>query len=185
VGRKPLTSNHIAKHRHERKENPESHRPILASAVRPRESRKTVTDIRVCKKLRATSCAQCEVLMRRNGRGSIILALALVSGVSAVHLQEASTPNRKTAQLRYRLVPDFLKLPSNNMYFLEVSGVALNSKGHIFVFQRGAHPLVEFDENGNFVRCMGEGLFSRPHGLRIDSARIFGSPTMVRISCSS
>jgi DNA-binding beta-propeller fold protein YncE len=29
--------------------------------------------------------------------------------------------------------------------------------------------LVEFDENGNFVRTMGEGLFTRPHGLRIDS----------------
>jgi len=66
-------------------------------------------------------------------------------------------------------VPDFLKLPST-LYLSEVSGVALNSLGHVFLFQRGTHPLVEFDENGNFVRTMGEGLFTRPHGLRIDAS---------------
>jgi DNA-binding beta-propeller fold protein YncE len=99
--------------------------------------------------------------------GPTILALALLFGVSSVRPQESSTSNRKAARLQYRLVPDFLKLPSN-LYFSEVSGVALNSKGHVFVLQRGAHPLVEFDQNGNFVRSVGEGLFTRPHGLRID-----------------
>lgn len=48
--------------------------------------------------------------------------------------------------------------------------MALNSHGHIFVFQRRAHPLVEFDAKGNFVRTMGESLFTRPHGLRIDAS---------------
>ena len=39
-------------------------------------------------------------------------------------------------EIKYRSVPDFLKLPPD-MYFGEVSGVAVNSKGHIFVFSRG------------------------------------------------
>jgi DNA-binding beta-propeller fold protein YncE len=95
-----------------------------------------------------------------------MLGGVVVLPVSHAVWQDASS-SQNTAQLQYQLVPDFLKLPAN-LYFSEVSGVALNSRGHIFVFQRGTHPLVEFDESGNFVRTMGEGLFKRPHGLRID-----------------
>ena len=29
--------------------------------------------------------------------------------------------------------------------------------------------LSEFDENGRYVRSLGEGLFDHPHGLRIDT----------------
>ena len=39
-------------------------------------------------------------------------------------------------EIRYRSVPDFLKLPPD-LYFGEVAGVAVNSKGHLFVFSRG------------------------------------------------
>src|SRR3974377_1055676 len=39
-------------------------------------------------------------------------------------------------KIRYQSVPDFLKL-APDMYFGEVAGVALNSKGHVFVFSRG------------------------------------------------
>jgi DNA-binding beta-propeller fold protein YncE len=38
----------------------------------------------------------------------------------------------------------------------------------VFVFNRGAHPLVEFDRHGAFVRAWGDGLYMRPHGMRID-----------------
>lgn len=55
------------------------------------------------------------------------------------------------------------------MNFGEVSGVAFNSKEHIFVFHRGARPLVEFDSSGKFVRTFGDGLFKSAHGLRIDA----------------
>lgn len=107
--------------------------------------------------------------MLRRALESMMLALVLFCSVSQGQPQDALASHRETAELHYRLVPDFLKLPPN-LYFSEVSGVALNSKGHIFVFQRGPHPLVEFDENGNFVQTMGEGLFTRPHGLRTDDA---------------
>lgn len=39
-------------------------------------------------------------------------------------------------EIRYTSVPDFLKLPPDT-YFGEVAGVAVNSKGHVFVFSRG------------------------------------------------
>ena len=106
--------------------------------------------------------------MPRRTFGLVRVSLALAFCVSSVHPQNMSTSPSSTAEMHYQLVPNYLKLPPD-LYFSEVSAVAVNSKDHIFVFQRGSHPLVEFDENGNFVRTMGEGLFTRPHGLRIDS----------------
>jgi hypothetical protein len=101
------------------------------------------------------------------GRRTGLIILLLTFALQVLRLQ-AQVASGQVTEMPYRVVPNFLKLPSD-LYFSEVSGVAMNSKGHIFVFQRGSHPLVEFDEDGNFVRTMGEGLFTRPHGLRIDS----------------
>ena len=44
---------------------------------------------------------------------------------------------RQVPQIPFDSVPNFLKLPAD-MYLGEVSGVAVNSKGHVFVFQRGS-----------------------------------------------
>jgi hypothetical protein len=73
-------------------------------------------------------------------------------------------------EIRYRSVPDFLKLPPD-LYFGEVAGVAVNSKGHVFVFSRGnttgpaygasAAQLLEFGADGKFVREI------RPQPLRV------------------
>jgi len=83
--------------------------------------------------------------------------------VSTLVLAETSS----VPLLPYRVVPNFFKLP-DNWHFGEASGVALNSKGHIFVFQRAEPMLSEFDANGKFLREIGSGLFNHPHGLRID-----------------
>ena len=68
----------------------------------------------------------------------------------------------------YVAVADDFKLPPG-MNFGGVSGVAINSKGHIFLLHRGPMPLMEFDADGNFIRSYGDGMFERPHGLRIDA----------------
>jgi DNA-binding beta-propeller fold protein YncE len=67
-------------------------------------------------------------------------------------------------------VPDVLKFP-DNVYMGEAAGVAINSKGHIFVFNRGSHPIMEFDANGTFLRSIAEGLygFVFPHFVRVDA----------------
>ncbi len=70
--------------------------------------------------------------------------------------------------LGYVAAPDHFKLP-HGANFGGVSGVAINSRGHIFVFHRGPGPLMQFDADGNFVRALCEGMFTRPHGLRIDA----------------
>lgn len=71
------------------------------------------------------------------------------------------------APLDYVVVPESFKLPAG-MNFGGTSGIAINSRGNLFVLHRGPMPLMEFDPDGNFIRGWGDGLFERPHGLRID-----------------
>ena len=109
---------------------------------------------------------------------SLLLLTVLLAGVflpaGYVFAQQSPVP-----EIPYQSVPDFLKLP-DNMYLGEVSGVAVNSKGHIFVFHRGnttgpaygaaAAQLLEFDPDGNFLREIGHNLYawSFAHAVKID-----------------
>jgi len=61
-----------------------------------------------------------------------------------------------------------LPLPSGMTWARHVSSVAINSKGHIFVFHRaeaGKPQLVEFDQNQKFVRAFGEDIALRAHSM--------------------
>jgi DNA-binding beta-propeller fold protein YncE len=73
-------------------------------------------------------------------------------------------------EIPYESVPNVLKLPADR-YLGEAAGVAVNSKGHIFVFHRGGHTqLLEFDGDGKFIREIGKDLygFVFAHVVRID-----------------
>jgi streptogramin lyase len=70
--------------------------------------------------------------------------------------------------LPYVAVAEAFKLPAG-MNFRGTSGIAFNSKGHIFVIHRGPMSVMEFDPDGTFIRGFGDGLFERAHGLRIDA----------------
>ena len=83
-------------------------------------------------------------------------------------IAQVMPPSKPVPELGYQVSTDFFEFPANWVEG-EASGVALNSKGHIFLFQRTRPMLSEFDENGRYVRSLGEGLFDHPHGLRIDA----------------
>jgi DNA-binding beta-propeller fold protein YncE len=100
-----------------------------------------------------------------------ILAPFLLLAVSAFAQQPP--------EIRFRTVPDFLKLPPD-LYLGEASGVAINSKGHIFVLSRGnttgpaygaaATQLLEFAPDGKFIREIGHNLYawSFAHTVKVD-----------------
>jgi hypothetical protein len=69
---------------------------------------------------------------------------------------------------RYRVVENWAKLPEG-WNLTDVASVAVDSKDRIYVFNRGAHPMVVLDREGNFITSWGEGLFNRAHGLHIDT----------------
>ena len=44
--------------------------------------------------------------------------------------------------------------------FIQVSSVAVTPRGTVLVFHRGAHPIMEFESGGKFLRSWGDGEFS-------------------------
>src|SRR5437764_3060980 len=113
--------------------------------------------------------------------GSTVGALKIFAVVLAsVLLAVPSIAQQGVPEIAFDSVADFLKLP-DGMNFGEVPGVAVNSKGHIFVFTRSnsaygpafgatAAQLLEFGPKGAFIREVGKQLYgwSFAHSVRID-----------------
>ena len=104
----------------------------------------------------------------------VLAAFVLLAAPMSVGAQSGAP------DLPFESVPDFLKLPAG-MNFGEVSGVAVNSRGHVFVFTRSnsangpayapaAAQLLEFGPKGEFIREVGRGSYawSFAHTVRID-----------------
>lgn len=102
------------------------------------------------------------------------LALAL-----CLALPNALSAQNAVPEIPFDSVPNFLQLPPN-LYLGETAGVAVNSKGHIFVFTRGnstgpaygaaAAQLLEFAPDGTYLREIGHNLYawSYAHAVRVD-----------------
>ena len=71
-------------------------------------------------------------------------------------------------ELGYQPVPDVFRLP-RGLNFGPCSGVAVDSKGNLFVFNRSAHALMAFTGKGKYLRTLAGGVFTQPHGLRVDA----------------
>src|SRR6266436_6761571 len=112
-----------------------------------------------------------------------VFALSVVLALFLGGLQFGPAPayaQQNVPEIQFDSVPDFPTLPPG-MNFGEVSGVAVNSKGHVFVFTRSnsangpaygaaAAQLFEFGPKGEFIREIGKGLYSwsEAHTVRID-----------------
>lgn len=101
--------------------------------------------------------------------------LLTLTSFTAVLFAQTAVP-----EIPFEAIPNFPKLPPD-MYLGEVAGVAVNSKGHLFVFSRGnttgpaygasAAQLLEFDREGKYLREIGRNLYawSFAHAVRVDS----------------
>src|ERR1044072_743768 len=110
--------------------------------------------------------------MKSMTRAIAVLGLALLAGPLSAQ--------GRIPELQFESVPGFLSLPAG-FNFGEVAGVAVNSKGHLFVFTRSnsaggpayaptAAQLLEFGPKGEYLREVGKGLYgwSFAHSVRID-----------------
>jgi DNA-binding beta-propeller fold protein YncE len=111
-----------------------------------------------------------------------ILAALLPAAVLAIG---ASLAAQNVPDINFDSNADLLRTP-NDVFVGEVGGVAANSKGQIYVYTRTGHPyatvgdnrtflrggsrLFQFDQNGKFVRELGQDVygFNSAIGLRID-----------------
>lgn len=87
---------------------------------------------------------------------------------AATASRSASSHYDTVPDLGYAPVPDIFQLPEG-VNFGPCSSVAVNSKGNILVFNRGAQALMEFDGDGKYLRSLAAGIFTLPHGMRIDA----------------
>jgi hypothetical protein len=95
----------------------------------------------------------------------VITLLAALPGFAQTKAKAENVP-----EIPFTSVPNFFKLPPD-LYFGEGIGIATNSKGHVFVYTRsGDTRLFEFDQNGNYVRELGQGVYGLEfaHTVRVD-----------------
>lgn len=83
-------------------------------------------------------------------------------------------------ELPFESVADFFHYPTSEIVPGEMTSVAVNSKGHIFMlshsgisghaFEPVASQILEFDSYGNYLRQIGKGAYglAYPHSVRFD-----------------
>src|SRR5271170_6912945 len=94
--------------------------------------------------------------MRRNG-----LSLGFLCALAAFGQIQSGPP------LPHHVVKDWAQLPKG-WNFGECSGVDVDANDNVWVFNRGAHPVIEFDKNGNMLQAWTEVPVKSSHGIRVD-----------------
>ncbi len=72
--------------------------------------------------------------------------------------------NVGSGEYSYEIVADWAKLPPG-WRFKEIGAVGVDRQDRVYVFNRGEHPMIVFDRDGNFLKSWGEGVFVNAHGL--------------------
>src|SRR2546427_653376 len=129
-------------------------------------------------------------LMRCSVKRFLITACAAMAAIAAIDVARfqpvvglgAQTPhNANVPKIPFDTSADFLKY-SPDMNLGEVLGLAVNSKGHVVVlnhpgsstsgplYGNASTQLLEFDQNGKFVREIGKGVYGLgySHSVRFD-----------------
>ena len=72
--------------------------------------------------------------------------------------------------LPHRLVRDWAQLPKG-LNFGECSGVDVDKTDNVWVFNRGAHPIIELDKSGKMLQAWDESTIrvKSAHGIRVDA----------------
>lgn len=79
----------------------------------------------------------------------------------------AATPHLAQGDFAYQSDDAWAKIPAG-YEFPEVAGVAVDGDDNLYVFNRGPHPMIVLDKDGNFLRSWGEGFYGgRAHGVTV------------------
>src|SRR3954470_17421560 len=69
-------------------------------------------------------------------------------------------------EYQYRVEEGWGHIP-DGWSFHEVAAVGVDGNDNVYVFNRGEHPMMVFDREGDFLRSWGEGMFPRAHGVHV------------------
>jgi NHL repeat len=71
-----------------------------------------------------------------------------------------------SGEFTYAIVEDWARLP-DGWRLGDVAGVGVDGSDCVYLFHRGAHPLIVLDRSGRYLRSWGDGVFRRPHGVHM------------------
>ena len=71
-----------------------------------------------------------------------------------------------SAPYSFRPLENWGQLPPD-IELKDVAGIAIDAKDHVYLFNRGEHPIVVLDRHGQFKTSWGHGLFVNAHGAHI------------------
>jgi DNA-binding beta-propeller fold protein YncE len=131
-------------------------------------------------------CQFCGLMRRRFMQAFATGTAAAASlGLPFVRSRRPGTPSEQSAWLgigtaqaaeplvlgtggyRYRVAEGWGELPPGYTYG-DSAAVCVDSKDNVYVFTRGAHPVIVFDRDGKFLRSWGEDIgFVHAHGAAI------------------
>jgi hypothetical protein len=66
----------------------------------------------------------------------------------------------------YRVEPGWGRLPDGWDYG-DIGGIGIDRQDRVYVFNRGGHPMIVLDRDGNFLRSWGDEIFKRPHAVHM------------------
>src|SRR5436309_13717882 len=92
--------------------------------------------------------------------------MVVVTGVWQYKASFRAGGGGRRRRRRYKRVVGWGTLPEG-WSFVEATAVAVDADDDVWVFNRGAHPVIVFDRGGAFKRSWGEGLIRRAHGITI------------------
>jgi hypothetical protein len=90
--------------------------------------------------------------------GASVSVLAKIGGVDVTY---------GVHRPKYEMIQEWERLP-DGWSFVEVAGVAVDSRDQVHVFNRGEHPSTALDKESRFLRAWGDGMFKSAHGIFID-----------------
>ena len=73
-----------------------------------------------------------------------------------------------TGAHRYEVVDNWAKLPAGQEFNADVAAVGIDKQDRVYAFNRGKHPVIQLDKNGNMLQAWGEGTVVSSHGIRVD-----------------
>lgn len=77
-----------------------------------------------------------------------------------------TTVHLGSGQFTYKVAVNWESIPDGYQW-REVAGVITDSDDNVYVFNRGPHPMIVFDAEGNFIKSWGEDIFVRAHGVSL------------------
>ncbi len=66
----------------------------------------------------------------------------------------------------FEAIEDWAKVPPG--WSARMAAVTVDSQDRVYGLNRGEHPVIVFDKNGEFLGSWGEGMFAFPHAIRVD-----------------